>query len=145
MMQPNFLTEKIKKLFAEDQIVYENEGEMLVLCHLLVKRENFLDSTKFIVTRLCYASMWFKLDRDNNNKIIASMTSESKDKINESIDRLFSEGFIPWKRNTLKYNAKPLIEALIDSYEKMIKLLDRFKLYRLYRAYEMLQETTSID
>lgn len=147
ILQPNLLTDDIKRLFANDQIVYQNEGELLMLGDMLIKKtKDELEPTKKLVDMLCWSSYLFGFNVTNAQRLIAAMTDESYERMNQEIsDRLLhTERRIPLRsyranNDTLKYHAKPLIDTLNDSYIKANKLLERFKPFFTRKVAEHIQ------
>ena len=145
ILQPNLLTDEIKRLFANDQIVYQNEGELLMLGDMLIKKaKDELEPTRKLVDMLCWCPLG--LNVTNTDGLIAAMTDESYERMKQGIaDHLRSteKRIAPrsFRKNndTLKYHAKPLIDTLNNSYIKANKLLERFKPFFTRKVTEHIQ------
>ena len=133
-MQPNFLTGRIKKLFAKDQIVYQNEGEMLFLGDMLVKKtKGQLKPTKKLVYCCCSLASCLDLSFSNNRKIWpGALRDEDQEnfawRLADAVAKMSTDKLDELENcETFKYNAKSLIKILDASYIKANKLLERFK------------------
>ena len=133
-MQPNFLTEQIKKLFAKDQIVYQNEGEMLLLGDMLVKKtKGQLNPTKKLVYCCAFDASCFELSYANHRKVWpGALRDEDQEnfawRLADAVAKMSTRKLDELENcETFKYNAKTLIKILNASYIKANKLLERFK------------------
>ena len=134
ILQPNFLTERIQKLFAKDQIVYQNEGEMLLLGDMLVKKtKGQLKPTKKLVYMLYSCADCFELSYANERKILpGALRDEYQEnfawRLADTVAKMSTDKLDELENcETFKYNAKSLIKILDASYIKANKLLERFK------------------
>ena len=146
ILQPNFLTERIKKLFVKDQIVYQNEGEMLLLGDMLVKKtKGQLKPTKKLVYCCCSLASCLDLSFSNNRKIWpGALRDEYQEnfawRLADAVAKMSTDKLDELENcETFKYNAKTLIKILNASYIKANKLLERFKPFFTRKVAEHIQ------
>ena len=146
ILQPNFLTERIKKLFVKDQIVYQNEGEMLLLGDMLVKKtKGQLKPTKKLVYMLYCCAYCLELSYANERKILpGALRDEYQEnfawRLADAVAKMSTDKLDELENcETFKYNAKSLIKILDASYIKANKLLERFKPFFTRKVAEHIQ------